>query len=429
MHRGDGAIFFHEAGRRLDGPRSQSEAHRRRSRFRVNNSVRTSSMKKSHMKLVAGLVFVAALAAGGYIFMQNRPLNVGVVTPSETVPIRVFGLGTVEARVLSNVGFEVSGTVTELHADHGDRVEKGAILARLDSAEQQARLEQAKATQLAAQTSILKAEANVRRAEAVYAQRLEDSNRKQSLASRNAITGQEAGEALRDEKVAAADLSVAKSEVEVAKAQLTDAIAKLSYEETILQQHVLRAPYDGVVIDRRKEVGSVISSGEVMFTLVQPDTIWTLAYVDEEQAGALEVGLPAEIRMRSRPNTAIQGRVARIGLESDRANEERKVWVKCNNCPQQPYLGEQAEVWITVKTLAQALMVPQNAIYDFDGLTGKVWVLEDGRLRRIKLTFGYRSEDARYEVTGGLPEGASIVTSRGPGLKEGRSATALQGKS
>lgn len=375
--------------------------------------------------LIAILV-IAALAVGGYVFMQNRPLSVDVVPASTNVPIRVFGLGTVEARVLSKVGFEVSGTVMELHADHGDKVAKGTVLAVLNSAEQKARVEQAKAARLAAETNILKAEASVKRAEAVHDQRREDSSRKQALAGRKAISEQEAGEALRDEKVAAADLSVARSEVNVARAQLTDAIARQSYEETILEQHILRAPYDAEVIERQKEAGSVINSGEVIFTLVAPESIWALAYVDEELAGSLRVGQPAEVRMRSLATRKVTGKIARIGLESDRANEERKVWIACTDCPEQAYLGEQAEVWITVATLPEALMVPQSAIHDFDGEKGKVWILADGTLRTAELSFGYRSEDARYQVTGGLPEGAQIVASRNSGLREGRSASARQ---
>lgn len=383
---------------------------------------------RARLKFALGVALVAAVGAGGYAFLQNRPLKVDVVEVSASVPIRVFGLGTVEARVLSKVGFEVPGTLIELHADHGDTIAKGTLLAKLNSAEQAARVEQTRATRLAADMYILKAKANVTRAEAVYAQRRDDSTRKQSLASRNATTVQETEEAMRDEKVAAADLSVAKSEVNVSEAQLTDALAKLSYEETLLEQHLLRAPYDAVVIDRQREVGSVIGSGEVIFTLIEPGSIWTLAYVDEEQAGGLEVGQPAEIRLRSLPNAVVKGKIARIGLESDRASEERKVWIVCDNCPSQPYLGEQAEVWITIKTLSNSLMVPQNAIYEFDGSSGKVWVLEDGRLRKTALSFGARSEDARYEIAGGLPQGTSVVVSRGPGLTEGRSASALPAK-
>ena len=55
------------------------------------------------------------------------------------VPVQVFGFGTAEARVTSKVGSSVSGVLVDLRADVGDRLAKGAVLARLDDREQRAR--------------------------------------------------------------------------------------------------------------------------------------------------------------------------------------------------------------------------------------------------------------------------------------------------
>src|SRR3546814_2000313 len=74
-----------------------------------------------------------------------RPLPVEVVRTTDRVPVEVFGLGTVEARILSRVGFEVGAALVELTADHGDRVKQGEVLARLHSGEQEARVAKAKA--------------------------------------------------------------------------------------------------------------------------------------------------------------------------------------------------------------------------------------------------------------------------------------------
>jgi HlyD family secretion protein len=67
-----------------------------------------------------------------------RPIKVQVSQIERDVPVQVFGLGTVEARVTSKVGFKVSGVLVELTADVGDRVAKEAVLARLDDREQRA---------------------------------------------------------------------------------------------------------------------------------------------------------------------------------------------------------------------------------------------------------------------------------------------------
>lgn len=77
--------------------------------------------------------------------MLVKPVEVQVVRTESDVPIQVFGLGTVEAQIVSQVGFETAGTLVELHADHGDRVKAGALLARLDSREQEARVAQGRA--------------------------------------------------------------------------------------------------------------------------------------------------------------------------------------------------------------------------------------------------------------------------------------------
>ncbi|MBP7243390.1 efflux RND transporter periplasmic adaptor subunit [Amaricoccus sp.] len=376
---------------------------------------------------LAGLLVLAALLGGAYAFLAARPVAVTIVEPEESTIIRVFGLGTVEARIVSKVGFEVGGALMELAADHGDLVAKGDSLAHLDAAEQEARVRRAEAASLAAEMTVRKALANVERARAVLAQMRGENERQRTLLGRNAVSHQTAEQAQRDEDVATADLSVALSEVEVARAQVADAGAALAYEQAILAHHVLAAPFDAVVVERHVEAGTVVQPGEVIFTLMAPDSVWVLAYVDEARAGAIEEGQAAEVRLRSQPRASYPATVQRIGIESDRVNEERRVWVKCGQCPPRIHLGEQAEVWITVARLERALLVPEIAVSRFDGRAGRVWIVEDGRLSQADLDFGLRGEDARLEVVGGLPEGARIVAAPVTGLGEGRRATVRGG--
>jgi HlyD family secretion protein len=129
------------------------------------------------------------------------------------------------------------------------------------------------------------------------------------------------------------------------------------------------------------------------------------------------------IRIRSRPQSEFKGKIVRIGLESDRVNEERRVWLLCEDCPPQMYLGEQADARILTGVRDRAIMVPEVAISGFDGRRGRVWLVRDGRLTEAELTFGARDDRGRVEVTGGLPEGARIVASPLSGLRSGRRAT------
>ena len=151
--------------------------------------------------------------------VNNRPIKVDVAAVARNVPVRVFGLGTVEARVLSKVGFEVGATLVELNADHGDRVKKGQVLARLATGEQEAKVAKARAALAIAEVNIQRAAANVEKAQAVFAQRRDANRRKQSLAGRDIVSQQSAEESLRDEAVAKADVSVAMSESESASTE------------------------------------------------------------------------------------------------------------------------------------------------------------------------------------------------------------------
>ena len=376
-------------------------------------------------RTIFGLIAVGVVAGGGWFFMTERPVSVPVVVAEQDVEVRVYGLGTVEARVVSKVGFEVGAALTELLVDSNETVTKGQVLARLHPVAQEARVARAEAGAAASQAAILMAEASVERARAILAQRLSANARQQELASRSAIAAPSAEEAQRDVDVAAADLTVAQSEVAVVAAQAADANAALRYEQTLLDHHVLTAPFDAVIVERHVEAGTVVRAGDVIFTLMDPNTVWVQAYIDEGRAGELAIGQVAEIRLRSLPHAVFTGNVARIGIESDRVSEERRVWITCADCPDQVFLGEQAEVRITTVTLADALLVPEIAVQGFDGHQGRVWVVQNGRLANVPLIFGHRTEDARVEDVSGLPEAAQIVASRVKALAEGRLARVI----
>lgn len=386
-----------------------------------------SFVMRRHFRRAAVVLGLAALGVAGFLFLYLRPHAVEVVRWEEDVPIQVYGLGTVEGRIVSEVGFEVGNTLIELHADHGDLVAKGDVLARLHQTEQEARVAKAAATVSQAAADLESARARVARAEAVLAQRETVNQRRQELVTRKVVSVEAAEEAQMEVQVAAAEVAVAESEVAVAEAALADAQAAHRLEQVMLEHHTLVAPYDAVVVERRKELGTVLAPGERVFTLVDPNTVWMLAYVDEARAGGLEVGQPAEIRLRSLPRQRFPGQVARIGIESDRVSEERRVYVAFERIPEDFHLHEQAEVLITTARLDEALLVPQVAVEGFDGSRGIVWTVQEGRLARHEVGFGERSLDGRLAIADDLPAGAQVVAEPSGGLREGRRAVVVDG--
>lgn len=363
-------------------------------------------------------VFVVVVIA---IFLANqRPVTVQVAYPEREVPITVFGLGTVEARILSDVGFEVGATLLELNADHGDRVSKDAVLARLRNGEQTARVAKAQAGVINAEAVLNMAETVVDQARTVLAQRQQTNRRLQRLLANNTVSAEAAEDAQLQQDVATAELAVALSDVDVAQARLADARAQLEFDNVLLDQHVLRAPYDAIVVKRHRELGSVLNAGETLFTLVDAATVWALAYVDESRAGDIRVGQAAEIRLRSLPRTVLPGHVVRIDIESDRVNEERRVYVNCSQCPETFYLGEQAEVIITTARLAEVTLIPETAVTEFDGTSGTIWVVIDNKLQLQLVQFGSKTLDGRLQITTALADGTLAVTELRNDLREGR---------
>jgi HlyD family secretion protein len=384
-------------------------------------------MARRIINFALSIVAMAALVAAVVYFLNNRPLQVQVAVPEKDVPVQVFGLGTVEAQVVSSIGFEVGATLVELTADDGSRVKAGDELARLHATEQQARLARANAGVHSAEAILARTSSMVDRQAAVLAQKQEVNRRQQELVKNRVISVERAEETTKDLRVAEADHALAVADEAVARAALEAARADFSHENILLDHHILKAPFDGIVMERTRDLGDVVKAGDTVYTIVDPDSLRVLAHVEEARAGSIVLGQIADIRLRSLQGTVFQGRVSRIGIESDRVSEERRVWVTCDKCPADFHLGEQAEVRITTTILPEALLVPQLMVTGLDGHSGMVWIAENGIARRAAVTFGSHTLDGRIEVSDSVPQGASIIVGPLAGLTEGRAVRPVVG--
>ena len=377
--------------------------------------------------LLAGVV--AALIWACFAVSANRPISVEVVSPAENVPVRVFGLGTVEARVLSKIGFEVGAALVELNADHGDRVTKGQVLARLNSGEQEAKVAKARAALLIAEVNIAKSAANIEKTRAVLAQKQEANRRKQTLVGRDIVSQQSAEEAVRDEAVAKADVAVAMSEAESAKAQVADARAQLQFEETMLRHRTLgsalrcprhRAPQGA----RHRHQGRR----------------------SDLHAGRRRRLLGPGLRRRG-PRRLHRGGAGRRGAPAlspagSLHRARRPHWPRKRPChrgaarlsqrrePAGPRLPRRAG-----GVLDHGRQAGQGAARARGRRAGLRWPhravsgrWKSGRLQQRLVKFRHRTEDSRLEIVDGLPEGARVVARRDDGLREGRSARIVEVK-
>ncbi len=372
--------------------------------------------------LIGAIAALGVLAAAGVWFWSTRPLSLPVAQVEQGVAVRVFGLGTIEAQVSSRIGFEVAGTLKEVRADHGDRVKAGQVLGRLDTTAQEVRVARAEAGVQSAEAHQARVTATLERATAQMQQKRSLAARRRELAGRGTASVETAEVADTEAALAVADVAVATADVAVARAALAEARANLLAEQTALAKHTIAAPYDAQIISRHREPGSALGPSETVFTLMDAKTIWALAHVDEGRAGRIEEGQAADVRLRSLPGEVFPGRVVRIGLESDRVTEERRVYVRCERCPPRPVLGEQVQVEIQVDRLARARLVPEAAVVGFDGATGKVWTIDTGTLRQRDVRFVARTLDARLALDPAVLEDWAVVTRIPRALRDGWAA-------
>ncbi len=385
-------------------------------------------MSSRAVRLAAGLATALLVAGSGYYWYFAREIPVRTAAPQQNVEVRVFGIGTIEAQIVSKVGFQIAGRVIAIEADQGDVVKAGALLAKLDDDAQRAKLRKSEAAQQQAAANLAKTQAQRARAEVTYRQKKSVNLRRQTLVGRGSVSQEAAEDAQAAEEIALGDARIIEADTKVAAVLQDDAASQREIDAVVLAQHQLRAPFDARVIVRGKELGGIVNAGEAVFTLVAPNSIWVKAYVDEALAGGLNIGQRALVRLRSEPNRTFETEVVRIDQENDRLTEERRVYVRCRVCNpehQLRYLGEQAEVEIVKKVIPSGVFVPLKFVEGYDGRSGTIWTLQNGRLARQRVQFGERLLDGGIQITSDV-QGRVVADDR-TDLREGRVARASDG--
>ena len=224
--------------------------------------------------LIAVLLLVAGAGAAGYVQSKKEPavpelryrvaaVDTGNITQSVTAT------GTINPVALINVGSQVSGTVIELNADFNDHVKKGQVLLKLDPTIFNAQIGQGQASLASAQASLRLAQANFERNERLVAQNY----------------------------VSSLTLDQSRRELDVAKANIKLSLAQLARFQADLDNSVIRAPIDGVVIKRTIDLGQTVAASFTTPNLFQIARDLTKMQIDtsvsEADVGALKDGLPA----------------------------------------------------------------------------------------------------------------------------------------
>jgi HlyD family secretion protein len=127
----------------------------------------------------------------------------------------------------------------------------------------------------------------------------------------------------------------------------------------------------------------------------------------------------------------MRGQVVRIDIESDRVNEERRIYVRCGgmgDCPLAFHVGEQAEITVTVATLPRARLVKVTSLISVRGNQATAWTVEEGRVQQRTVTLGQRTLDGRVEIVSGVRRRGELIDGSVAGLEVGRKPTIVAAK-
>lgn len=371
---------------------------------------------------VAGVGGTALLAAVGWLIATVGPLAPVKVQSSRAIrhdlAPRVFGIGTVEARLAYAVGPVVPGRVLRVHVDQGDSVVAGQLLAEIDPIDLDRRVQAAQSSSRRAREAVRAAEALVADAESRVRLARSNRDRDAALFQRQAISAQAHDSSHVETERAEATLAVAHANAAAAQRDIERMDAESLAVSNQRDSLKLTSPVNGIIVSREVEPGTTVVAGQAVLRLIAPESLWVRTRVDQSRAQGVQVGQQASIVLRSAPGLAIAGRVARIELQSDPVTEERLVDVSFDADTGRLYLGELAEVTISLQPVPNVLVVPSAAVTNNGHRTG-VWQNAAGRAQFKQVEFGSQGQPGVAQVLSGLTEGESFIVYSSAQLRNG----------
>ena len=352
--------------------------------------------------VIAGGVVVAGRAA-------TAPVAVTLARAEEgTVKAEVPGPGTVEARYPVSVGSRITGVLDKVLVDVGDEVQKGQVLATLDRRELDARADASRRAVASAAQEIVVAEANLAKAQSDLSLAQITYERTNTLVGQGLVSRQSFDESRAAMTAADATKRAASVAIEARRADLAGLIAQQHVAETLASYAEIVSPMHAIITRRLLEAGTAVSPGTAVYDMVDPDSLWVAARIDESLTGGLNVGQRAVIHLRSGAEAAAH--VVRVTMQADPVTRELEVDVGFDQRPARFAIHEEADVTIFGDE-THGVVVPLAAIiHRADG--AHVMVVDGGRARDRRAQLG-PSGGGRVRVLEGLNVGESVVLETG----------------
>jgi len=326
--------------------------------------------------------------------------DVSVVSANATdIPDIFEAVGTVRADQTSQLAAQMMGNIVEIRVREGDHVKRGQILGVIDDAQPRAALDRATAADRAAQQEIAASESDFALAEATF-------ERYQMLYDRKSVSPQEFDEIKARCQAAQARREMARAGQAQAKAAVQQARTGLGYAH-------IAAPFDGLVTDKKADVGTLASPGMPIFTVEDLRRYRLEATVNESDLRYVRQGEQVSVLIDALGGRELKGKVVEIVPVADPASRSFLVKVEL---PADPALRSglfgRAQF---ARGKRPALLVPRTAVIERGQLQG-IYVVDQNRIAALRyVTLGQPSAQ-QVEVLAGLQAGETLIAD--PGNRE-----------
>jgi len=354
--------------------------------------------------ITLGLVVIGLAAAGIYYYMLPTAIS-GVSVEIQPVTLSVRGPALLDATNKVTVTARIQGFMKSISVDRNDAVSNNQILAEISSEDVAGQLLAAQADARAAELSIAEAKASADSLQAMADRAKADYERKRSLLPSGSVSQADMISVEAVHKQSQADIARAAVGIDRAIAHKASADANVDSLRARLNDATIRSPLNGVVVQRYRNVGDLLTPGVVLMDIVDPKTVILAARLDESVMGTIRPGQHVIARFTAEPDKQFTGSVWRLIRQVDSETREFEVDIVLDELPTTWAIGQRATV--AVEVVSSTIAIGQEMIARRNGRAG-VWKVTDSRAEWVPVNLGYPSGRS-IQVVSGLAAGDLIV--------------------
>jgi len=330
---------------------------------------------------------------------NNPPL---ILAPEDVVAVKNAALtsgpaitGSIQPERRADLRAEVQAIVMQVLKENGDSVHRGDLLVRMDDT--------------SIRDALASAEAASRAAGLAQEQAQRQFERMKTLRG----SGMASAQALDD---AEGRHNAATSELEAAKARVVQARQQMMRTE-------VRAPFDGVVTERKVSPGDTAQLGKELLKVIDPGSMRFEAMVSADNVGDVKAGQPVHFRVNGYGDQEFAGKVRRVNPAANATTRQVEVLVDFTGTDQPNLAGLYAEGRLEIESHT-GLTVPASAVVR-DGDKSQEWKVDSNKLQKVTLAIADKDQrTGDYVLKGGLAEGDQVIRYPSALLKEGQTVQA-----